>query len=426
MSTITSLGASDTGSVSRPVINTNFTNLDTDKIEAGSTDTLTNKTIDADNNTVSNIGNEEIKAGVDAVKLADGTVTNTELQYINSLSSNAQTQLDDKTSKATLTTKGDIYAASAASTPARLGVGTNDQVLTADSGEATGMKWADATGGLTDPMTTRGDIIVRKVGGTDRLAVGANGQYLKSDGTDIAWSTIAGGGDVSKVGTPVNNQIGVWTGDGNLEGDTALTFDTSTDTLATGILTTTGAVTATGAVTGSNLSGTNTGDEVAASVTVAGVAELATTAEIDTGTDSTRTMPVDQFVASKRNVRWLVFNLVEVGTDCAEATNIAGDFVSPIAGTILQSDSTPFYLYATNSTAGTTGTMVVDISINGTSIMTTNKLSFDSTEKTTTTSATPPDLTTTSLAVGDIITIDIDSIHTTASKGLTVYIGVRE
>jgi len=36
---------------------------------------------------------------------------------------------------------------------------------------------------------------------------------------------------VTKVGTPVNNQIGVWTGDGTLEGDAAFTFDTSTDTL---------------------------------------------------------------------------------------------------------------------------------------------------------------------------------------------------
>lgn len=38
---------------------------------------------------------------------------------------------------------------------------------------------------------------------------------------------------VSKVGTPVNNQIGVWTGDGTIEGDAALTFDTTTDTLST-------------------------------------------------------------------------------------------------------------------------------------------------------------------------------------------------
>lgn len=37
-------------------------------------------------------------AGIDATKLADGSVSNTELQYINSLTSNAQDQLDDKAS----------------------------------------------------------------------------------------------------------------------------------------------------------------------------------------------------------------------------------------------------------------------------------------------------------------------------------------
>jgi len=156
------------------------------------------------------------------------------------------------------------------------------------------------------------------------------------------------------------------------------------------------------------------------------VVTKASAAEINTGTEAVKVIAPDQLTASQMNVRWLVFNLVEAATDTATATNIAGDFVSPIAGTILQSDSTPFYLYATNSTAGTTGTMVVDISIGGTSIMTTNKLDFDTTEKTTTTAATPPDLTTTALAVGDIITIDIDAIHTTAAKGLTVYMAVRE
>lgn len=48
-----------------------------------------------------------------------------------------------------LTTKGDLYTYS--TTNARLGVGTNGQVLTADSTEATGLKWATAasSGGLT-------------------------------------------------------------------------------------------------------------------------------------------------------------------------------------------------------------------------------------------------------------------------------------
>ncbi|GAG86044.1 unnamed protein product, partial [marine sediment metagenome] len=32
-------------------------------------------------------------------------------------------------------------------------------------------------------------------------------------------------GDVAKVGTPVDNQVGVWTGDGTIEGESDLTFD---------------------------------------------------------------------------------------------------------------------------------------------------------------------------------------------------------
>jgi hypothetical protein len=41
-----------------------------------------------------------------------------------------------------------------------------------------------------------------------------------------------GGGDVTKVGTPVDNQLGVWTGDGTIEGDANLTWDGSTLTVA--------------------------------------------------------------------------------------------------------------------------------------------------------------------------------------------------
>jgi hypothetical protein len=58
-----------------------------------------------------------------------------------------KTNADAATQKATLTTKGDIYAATGTSTPARLAVGTNNQVLTADSSTATGLKWATPAGG---------------------------------------------------------------------------------------------------------------------------------------------------------------------------------------------------------------------------------------------------------------------------------------
>ena len=78
----------------------NLSTLTTGLITASSTDTFTNKTIDADGtgNSITNIENANIKAAaaIDATKIADGSVTSTEFQFINSLSSNAQTQINSK------------------------------------------------------------------------------------------------------------------------------------------------------------------------------------------------------------------------------------------------------------------------------------------------------------------------------------------
>lgn len=76
------------------------------------------------------------------------SVTSTTLGYLDATSS-VQTQLDAKTLKSTLTTKGDIYAATAASTPARLGVGSDGQYLKANSSTATGLEWASVSNNLT-------------------------------------------------------------------------------------------------------------------------------------------------------------------------------------------------------------------------------------------------------------------------------------
>ena len=66
------------------------------------------------------IGNSQIATGVDSAKIADGTVSNTEFQYINSLSSNAQTQIS-----ARLVAASDLSdVASASTSRTNLGLGT--------------------------------------------------------------------------------------------------------------------------------------------------------------------------------------------------------------------------------------------------------------------------------------------------------------
>jgi len=65
---------------------------------AGPTGGIEGMIINADINTVINIDNNEIKAAaaIDTSKLANGTVSNTEFQYLNSVTSNVQTQINEK------------------------------------------------------------------------------------------------------------------------------------------------------------------------------------------------------------------------------------------------------------------------------------------------------------------------------------------
>ena len=77
---------------------------------------------------------------------APSTVSATEIGYLDGVSSAIQTQLDAKTAKSTLTTTGDIYYASSANTPARLGIGSTGNVLTVASGIPS---WAAPASGVT-------------------------------------------------------------------------------------------------------------------------------------------------------------------------------------------------------------------------------------------------------------------------------------
>ena len=66
------------------------------------------------------ISNSQLATGIDATKIADGSVTNSEFQFINTLSSNAQTQLDGK-----LTASSNLSdVANAGTSRTNLGLGT--------------------------------------------------------------------------------------------------------------------------------------------------------------------------------------------------------------------------------------------------------------------------------------------------------------
>jgi hypothetical protein len=83
----------------------------------------------------------DLKGGTTGQVLSKTSGTDMDFTWVTSDDANAiQNTIVDA--------KGDLIAATAADTPARLAVGTNGQVLTADSTAATGLKWASASSGL--------------------------------------------------------------------------------------------------------------------------------------------------------------------------------------------------------------------------------------------------------------------------------------
>lgn len=66
---------------------------------------------------------------------------------------------DDIILKSLLTTKGDLIATTGSSTPVRLGAGSDDEVLTADSAQASGVKWAAAAAGVTIVRKTANQVV---------------------------------------------------------------------------------------------------------------------------------------------------------------------------------------------------------------------------------------------------------------------------
>lgn len=130
------------------------------------TQALTNKSIDADANTITNIENADIKTGaaIDAEKIHDGSVSNTEFGYLNGVTSAIQTQINStNTSLAshllnTIThgTTGNIVGTTDTQTLTnKTIVAASNTITTAASGNLTATELNNALAELQSDIDTR-------------------------------------------------------------------------------------------------------------------------------------------------------------------------------------------------------------------------------------------------------------------------------
>ncbi len=164
----------------------------------------------------------------------------------------------------------------------------------------------------------------------------------------------------------------------------------------------------------------------AATATVAGVSELATSAETVTGTDTTRTTtPAGVLAAIKAIPREWMYALSDETTGITSSLSVpkltvrapyAFTLAIPVIGTASSVRG------SLNTVQGSGGAVTIDIKKNDVSIFVT-KLTFDNGEITTVTASTPPTFvggSTMSIAADDVLTFFVTQVNDATNKGLKI------
>ena len=223
-------------------------------------------------------------AGTVQLRVAD--VDDTEIGYLNGVTSGIQTQLDGKVDESLFDAKGDIIVASADNTPAKLGVGTNGYILTANSGATNGVEWAAAP--ISLPSQT-----------------GNSGKYLTTDGSTASWGTvssysaptigstsIASGATVSNIdgltinSTTIPSSATLLTSGGALGTPSSGTLTNATGLPISGLTSSTSAALGLGTIELGHATDTTIARGSAGVVTIEGV-NIVTTSSTDTLTNKT-------------------------------------------------------------------------------------------------------------------------------------------
>lgn len=154
------------------------------------------------NNLVIVNGDVSATAGINATKIWDGTVSDAEFKFINSLTSNAQTQLNTKvdttansgTGEGTIlkTVSGTTITAKTLKQGTGITLANNaDDITITSSGGSTVLLDGSAHTDTVAQTVSRGSLIYGdSTPKWNELTIGSSGKVIHSDGTDASWQTL--------------------------------------------------------------------------------------------------------------------------------------------------------------------------------------------------------------------------------------------